>query len=249
MDPGTERRRFGDARPTRLLLALAATLALIAGCVDAIGFVRVFEVFPANQSGNAVLLGIDIGEPSGGGAAWRPTVAILGFAVGVALAIFLGSRVLGRRRAELLLVLEVLLLTPLACVLLTTSGPATELSGRGTGALLLLTSCAMGMQTEVIRRVAGVAVATTYQSGAIARLAESVTERVSSEGRQKEGRPGFTILLVVLFAYIGGAALGAALGDLRSAIVVPIGLLLVVALPLTFVVSPSFPAGLSGGDQ
>ena len=36
----------------------------IAGYVDAIGFTRLFQVFPANQSGNAVLLGIAIGDPS-----------------------------------------------------------------------------------------------------------------------------------------------------------------------------------------
>jgi len=43
---------------------LAVMMAVIAGYVDAIGFTRLFAVFPANQSGNAVLLGVAIGDPS-----------------------------------------------------------------------------------------------------------------------------------------------------------------------------------------
>jgi len=37
-------------------------LATVTGWVDAIGFTRLFQVFPANQSGNMVLFGISVGN-------------------------------------------------------------------------------------------------------------------------------------------------------------------------------------------
>jgi uncharacterized membrane protein YoaK (UPF0700 family) len=216
------------------LLSIAAVLALVAGYVDAVCFDRVFHVFPANQSGNAVLLGIGIGQGDGGDA-WRPGVAIFGFALGIALAIVLGGRIRGRRRPELLLGLEILLLVPLAIVQLDTAHPSAELSGLASGVLIVLTACAMGMQTEVIRRVAGVGVATTYQSGAIARLAELVAERATPRGTKQASPigPGLVVLGGVLVAYIVGAALGAAVGSWSGALVVPIGALaaLVAAIP------------------
>ena len=41
-------------------------------------------------------------------------------------------------------------------------------------AVLAAASLAMGIQTDVIRSVAGVAVSTTYLSGAIARIGETI---------------------------------------------------------------------------
>ena len=39
-----------------------AVLAAVAGFVDAVGFNRLFGVFPANQSGNVAFLGMAIGS-------------------------------------------------------------------------------------------------------------------------------------------------------------------------------------------
>jgi uncharacterized membrane protein YoaK (UPF0700 family) len=208
------------------LLGVAAMLALVAGYLDAVCFDRVFGVFPANQSGNAVLLGIGIGAGRAGDA-WRPGVAIVGFALGIALAIVVGSRVRRRRRPELLLGLEIVLLVPLMVILLDTAHPRTELSGVASGVLLVLTASAMGLQTEVIRRVAGVGVATTYQSGAIARLAELVAQRGTPEAARQTNPigPGLAVLGLVLVAYVAGAALGAAVGTWRAALVIPVGAL------------------------
>ena len=207
----------------------AAVLAASAGAVDAICFDRVFGVFPANQSGNAVLLGIGIGSEHGSDV-WRPALAIAGFALGVAVAILLGSRLPRRRRPEVLLTIEIALLVPLAIALVTTPHPRIELDDLATVALLLLTCAAMGIQTEVIGRAAGVAVATTYQSGAIVRIAELAT------GTDRAGRPralaarSVAVLTVVLGAYVGGAALGAALGSWSASLFVPIGMLVVVGV-------------------
>jgi uncharacterized membrane protein YoaK (UPF0700 family) len=206
--------------------------------VDAICFDRVFEVFPANQSGNAVLLGIALGHGDGGNA-WRPAVAITGFALGVALGLVLGSRMSRRRRPELLVGLELAMLVPVTVVVLRDAHPTAELGGVASGLLVALTACAMGVQTEVIGRVAGTAVATTYQTGAITRIAESMARRVTVIDRRPTVARGLVILLCVLVTYVGGAAAGAALGSWRAAMFVPIGVL--VATALLAVVAPAPP--------
>jgi len=205
---------------------LAALLAAVAGAVDAICFNRVFDVFPANQSGNSVLLGIALGTHRGE-KAWRPGLAIVGFALGVSIAILLGSRISRRRRPELLLTIEVVVLAPLAIVVLTTPHPGAAFGGAATAALLLATTVAMGIQTEVIGRVAGVAVATTYQSGAIVRIAEQVTRAGTGRPTAPPLGPGVVVLLVVLASYVGGAALGASLGAWPGSMFVPVGVLAV----------------------
>lgn len=212
-------------------LWLAVALAVVAGCVDAISFERVFDVFPANQSGNAVLLGIELGHGRAG-AAWRPAVAIFAFGVGVAAAIVIGSRVRERIRSELLLTIEIVLLVPLLIVLIGDPTPIAHLHGLGAGTLLALTACAMGMQTEVIGRVAGVAVATTYQTGAITHIAESIAHRLAPGRRPPPVGPAVAVLLVVLVGYIAGAALGASLRSSRFAMVVPVALLVATTFVL-----------------
>jgi uncharacterized membrane protein YoaK (UPF0700 family) len=222
-----------DVRARAGAMVLAAVLAAVAGAVDAICFDRVFSVFPANQSGNAVLLGIGLGQGRGS-QAWRPALAIAGFALGVAVAIVLGSRISRRRRPELLLAVEVGLLAPLTIVLLGTAHPRVDLDGLATAGLLLLTCGAMGIQTEIIGRVAGVAVATTYQSGAIVRIAELATRSVDPSARPASLVPGLAVLFVVLGSYVGGAAVGAALGSWPAALVVPLGVLVVVGVLVAF---------------
>lgn len=215
---------------------LATSLAVVAGSVDAIGFTEVFRVFPANQSGNAVLLGMGIGgdhEVS----VWRPVAALVGFGVGVAVAIVLGSRFDARRRAARLLGLEILVLLPLAVVVLLRDDVG-EISGPGTGALLVATAAAMGVQTEVIRHAAGVGVATTYQSGAIVRLAEDVAHTMPLERERTYNRVDLIVLLLVLAAYVAGAAVGAAIDTWQGSMIVPLAVLAVVALPLAWAFTP-----------
>lgn len=186
---------------------MATVLAAVAGFVDAVGFNRLFGVFPANQSGNVAFLGMAIGGDSPA-AGWRCAVSIVGFAVGTAAGYVLGHRLGPRRKGPTLIVVELVLLVVVTVVAGRVDG--TSLSGGFTGVVLVsLGSFAMGIQTEAIRRVAGVGVATTYQSGAVARIGESTTGLLRRPTPAARLAAPLPILAAVLVTYCAGAALGA----------------------------------------
>ena len=222
----------GDGRPIRLTaaaLVVAMLLAAVAGFVDAVGFNRLFGVFPANQSGNVAFLGMAIGGDSPA-AGWRCAVSIAGFALGAAAAFAFGRALTARRRGPTLLTVEVGLLVVVSVVV----GPVGDgLDGGFTGVVLVvLGSVAMGVQTESIRRVAGVAIATTYQSGAVARVGEAAAGLLGSGRSVASERVAGTvpILGAVLVTYCGGAVLGAAEpGQWDRPLLVPIVALAVLA--------------------
>ena len=198
---------------------VAIVLALVTGFVDAFGFLHVVPVFPANQSGNAVFLGMSIGgtSPAPG---WAPPVAIATFMIGAAAGRWTALRVGVRRSAPILLGVETLLLVALAVARAAASTSAPFTTTAAQAAVLAVAALAMGSQTEVIRSVAGVAVSTTYQSGAIARIAETIGMGRGQE-RDTERRL-LVVLSALLVAYVAGAALGASgLGDGRIGLVTP----------------------------
>lgn len=188
-------------------LVAAVLLAAVTGFVDAVAFDRFLGVFPANQSGNAIFLGMSIGG-SPVSSIWRPATAMAGFALGIVAAALVRRGVRGPRAGAWLLASEVALLAAVIAI----TGPLdrVDIIGGFEGfVLIVITSTAMGVQTEVIRHVAGTAVATTYQTGAIARIGEAISRVVSRSVRLREERE-LAVLLVVLAAYVGGAATGAA---------------------------------------
>ncbi|MCB1016277.1 MAG: DUF1275 domain-containing protein [Acidimicrobiales bacterium] len=204
-------------------LALALVLTLVAGAVDAVGFTRITGVFPANQSGNLILLGLAAGgfAPAPG---WRTALAILAFAAGVITAGRIGAR-LGRHRMPSLLGAEAALLA----VVTWAAGPLrpapTTVGGTRGLLCLVLLGLAMGVQTEVIRRVVGVGVSTTFESGALARLAEQL-------GRPDRPDPRTVVVLAVgITIYVLGAAAGSTLAThWDRAVVAPTATLLVLAV-------------------
>jgi len=214
---------------------VAVLLAGVTGFVDAVAFERFLGVFVANQSGNAVFLGMAIGG-SDVSTVWRPATAMVGFALGIVVGQLVRRRVPRARLGAWLLVCELALFA----VVIVITGPIdrVHLIGGGEGlALILLTSAAMGVQTEVIRHVAGTAVATTYQTGAIARMGEAVSRVVARTSRLREERE-VVVLLLVLGAYVGGAAVGAAApGEWRWSMIV--SATVVGALALFWFVAPA----------
>jgi uncharacterized membrane protein YoaK (UPF0700 family) len=225
----SDRDPVGARRRSVAAVTVAGILAAVAGFVDAVGFARLLGVFPANQSGNVVFFGMALGGESPA-PAWRTATAIVSFGLGAGAGYVLGRRVGLRRKGPLLVAIEIALLLAVIGV----AGPHGESRPAGgfTGAaLIVLASLAMGVQTEAIRHVAGVGVATTYQSGAVARLGEVATGTVR---RPPAGRRfGFElrVLALVLVAYVAGAAVGATVvGGWRWAITVPCAVLAALAL-------------------
>ena len=68
-------------------LALASSLAAVAGCLDALSLDRLTGTFVAFQSGNTVLVGLEVGKGNFA-RAWPPLAAVLAYIVGSALTPF-----------------------------------------------------------------------------------------------------------------------------------------------------------------
>ena len=191
-------------------------MALIAGAVDAIGFTRLFDVFPANQSGNAVLFGVAIGDPSWE-QGWRPGLSMVTFVFGVAVGFVVGAHLGAARRTPTLLGIEAVLLLVFAAVAGNVEGDTAPIGGAREVFLLTVSSIAMGIATDVVRRVAGVAVYTTFQTGTIARLAETGAAEVEhalgvrgAPAVPSDARRVLAVLGAVIGGYIVGSAIGAA---------------------------------------
>ena len=145
----------GGSEPSPVsLTVIAMALALVAGFVDAVGFLHVVNVFPANQSGNVAFLGLSIGgaSPTPG---WGPPVT-------PAVGRWSSLRVGARRGAATLLGVELVLLTVVAVVFLAAGEHERFAATSRKSPPLAVAALAMGVQTDVIRSVAGVAVSTPY---------------------------------------------------------------------------------------
>jgi uncharacterized membrane protein YoaK (UPF0700 family) len=193
---------------------LGVTLAVVAGYVDAIGFTHLFDVFPANQSGNAVLLGVAIGDPSWQHG-WRPGLSIVMFTLGVGVGIALGARLTDARRTPALLAIQAALLVVFAAVAGDIKGEVAPIGGAHEAFLLVVSSIAMGIETDVVRRIAGVSVFTTFQTGTITRIADVGTaevEHLMGVAGAPAPPPDARRMLAVLGAVIGGYIVGSAIG-------------------------------------
>lgn len=219
-------------------LRYPVVLASTAGFVDAVAFLHLVGAFPANQSGNLVLLGMATSSPAVP-PAWVSVAAVLGFTAGVGTGAWFAGRADEPVRPRRLLVAELVLLVVLAAVVAGTGttpegavGAAGLLSfeGPARAAVLLLAAVAMGLQTEAIRRASGIGIATTYESGAVARIGEVLgalaepapDDSAANDARRSAARTTVAVLGVVVGAYIVGAALGASrLGEGRTALALP----------------------------
>jgi uncharacterized membrane protein YoaK (UPF0700 family) len=193
---------------------LGVTMAMIAGYVDAIGFTHLFDVFPANQSGNAVLLGVAIGDPSWRNG-WRPGLSIVAFSLGVAIGIAVAARLADSRRVPVLLAMQSVLLVVFAAFAGDVKGLVAPIGGTKEAFLLVVSSIAMGIETDVVRRMAGVSVFTTFQTGTITRIADVGTAEVEhfmGIAGAPAPPPGARRMLAVLGAVIGGYIAGSAVG-------------------------------------
>jgi uncharacterized membrane protein YoaK (UPF0700 family) len=164
-------RGRGKGRPRALSLGgrdvMVLMLTWAAGSVDAISYLGLGRVFTANMTGNAVLLGLAIGQGQGF-AALRSVVALAGFAIGAAI----GAMIVERAHkggdwppgVTAALAVEGVVLGIFA---LAWHFPWAVPNGGVVYALIALSAVAMGIQSAAIRHLNVPGIATTYITGTL----------------------------------------------------------------------------------
>ena len=254
MERGGGSRDGSATSPARVRDAMLVMLSLAAGCVDAVGYLGLGQIFVANMTGNTVLLGLALGLAQGQ-AALRALVALTGFIVGVAA----GAAIVGPGRERpawspsvtAALALELVVLAAFAVGwFLADAEPA----GLAVYPLIALPSLAMGVQSAAVRRLGIPGVATTYitgtltdlTEGAIARLRPALYAAVSDGDRSGQTRPSARGLLLpadVWLAYGAGAVIVGVM-----AVRWPLGVLSVPVAVLALVVATAVARFRGQGD-
>ena len=193
---------MGEPAPDRRDTTLLLVMVVAAAATDAISYLGLGKVFPANMTGNTVLLAIGLatGDPSSAG---RSAVALGGFVLGAAIT---GASGHGRGWAS----------EPLF-------GAATEAALVGAAllwwlidphpvrlALIVLLSLAMGGQSAAISRL-GFGVSTTYITGTWTATSSWLGRRLL--GRRNDTDPDteqrHRLQAAVVVSYFGTACLAA----------------------------------------
>ncbi|WP_426619724.1 YoaK family protein [Pseudomonas rustica] len=175
----------------RVGLALVASLSVLAGMTDAIGFMASGD-FVSFMSGNTTRLAVAISEGDLG-LTLRLVILVATFIVGNALGVLV-ARLGGRRALPLLLCIATLLCTSAAWPF-DTQLPA-----------LLAAIIAMGMLNAAVEEVNGLPVGLTYVTGALSRFGRGLGRWMLGERRS-----GWRVQLVPWSGMFIGAILGAVL--------------------------------------
>lgn len=205
-----------DAAGVRRPLTAAVVLAAVAGYVDAFVFLRVAQVFIANQSGNLIVGGMAIGGSDVGDLV-LPAVSVVAYIGGAALAAALFDRPSRQGRLRLFdTVSGVVVVLLSSWVALALAGEGREVGPR-TGlvvAIVATTALSMGALATAVRRAGGVAVLTTASTGAITSIGVELGRR---RGRlDPAARTRIARLATVVGGYVSGAAGAALLADHTS---------------------------------
>lgn len=205
-----------DAAGVRRPLTAAVVLAAVAGYVDAFVFLRVAQVFIANQSGNLIVGGMAIGGSDVGDLV-LPAVSVVAYIGGAALAAALFDRPSRQGRLRLFdTVSGVVVVLLSSWVALALAGEGREVGPR-TGlvvAIVATTALSMGALATAVRRAGGVAVLTTASTGAITSIGVELGRR---RGRlDPAARTRIARLASVVGGYVSGAAGAALLADHTS---------------------------------
>jgi len=199
--------------------AMLTSLSLAAGCVDAVGYLGLGQVFVANMTGNTVLLGLAIGQVDGRGVLHAGT-ALAGFVLGVTVGAAIVER--GPERAAWTPAITAAL--GLECVILVAFAAGwlldgSEPSGVAVYPLIVLSALAMGVQSAAVRRLQVAGVSTTYITGTLTSLtARTVRWLRSASPEHSEERStltepserGLPLTADVWLAYGVGAVVGGA---------------------------------------
>ena len=175
-----------DSRRRPLIYAIA----MVAGFIDAAGYLQVGGYFVSFMTGNTTLLALDLAQA--GPRVLAPVALIALFVSGVALGTWLGDRTPDRRKRNVLATVAVLI--AIAASLRATGYLA------GSSGLLALSMGAVNVAPRGNRQQG---IGLTYMTGALVRLGQALGERLggSAPGEWR----GFLMLWVSMLA---GAAAG-----------------------------------------
>ncbi len=178
-------------RYDRKMIALAALLSMLAGYVDALGFISLGGLFVSFMSGNTTRLAVSLAEGAWGQAALAGGI-VAAFVAGVVAGSILAR--LSRRRKRDVLALVALVLATTAI-----------LHTLGAGLWILpLIAFAMGAENTVFERDGEVSIALTYMTGTLVRLGQRLAAALSGGPRWAWARYFFLWL-----GLLSGAAAGA----------------------------------------
>ncbi len=190
---------------------LALALLAVAGWVDALGFVQWHGVYVSFMSGNTTVLAA-AGVVHEAAAAIEAGRAVSAFVFGVVAGECLRAGA-GRWNRSVVLIAETLLMW-LACWAAS--------SGWGEAATVTVTGVAMGVQTAVVHKAAGLAVSLTYVTGTLVNIGRSIVRALLREASWRDAF-SFVALWCALL-------LGAATGAIAAARSTPVALLVAASL-------------------
>ncbi|WP_370655230.1 YoaK family protein [Sphingomonas aurea] len=167
---------------------LAVLLAMLAGYVDAVGFLTVGGFFVSFMSGNSTRMAVSIG--TGGGEAWTPAALIGSFVAGVVVAALLAMRAGARRKSVVL---------TLVAALLALAGAA-----RAPMVVAMLLAAAMGAENGVFQQQGEVSIGVTYMTGTLVKLGQRIAAALAGGPRW-----AWVPFLGLWLGLMAGAVLGA----------------------------------------
>jgi uncharacterized membrane protein YoaK (UPF0700 family) len=181
---------------------LALALALLAGFIDATGFVANGKYFVSFMSGNTTRFSVDLATDRASAAV--PALLILGFVGGVTLGALLARRA-GRWRKT-------------AVISLTAALIVLSALGRAMGAEAVFLGCsavAMGAINNTFSRETHVAIGLTYMTGALVRFGQGLAAWLCGEIRE-----GW-FFNILLWTSLACGAVGGALAETAVPMVAP----------------------------
>ncbi len=170
---------------------LAVPLVAIGGCVDAIGWLRLQELFVSFMSGTSTLLGVAVAARQPGRAAELAVVVAL-FALGAVAGAGL-ARLAGRRRAAAVL--------GVVAVLLGCGWRLPSVEGAGLPLMAFAVVPAMGALNLALPGVGGI----TFVTGALTRFADALVTALAGAGRHG----AWVVQAAAWMALVAGATAGA----------------------------------------
>lgn len=199
----------------RRFVVFAACLSILAGFIDALGFISLGGVFLSFMSGNSTRFAVSAVET--GNQSWLvPGMVIVTFVSGVIAGSLLGRRTKSSREPAILAFISVLLL----------SAALLNMAGYFPAAIGCM-AFAMGATNTIFEQGGEVKVGVTYMTGTLVKMGQRIAARLSSEPATGLGRY-FILWLGFILGAVGGACLYRWLGFTSLWVAVALSFLLTV---------------------